>query len=284
MPPLRLLAFSLLGLGTNALVVQNRRSEGGRNESAGPTLFCFSVARPNTHDVETVKVQLLFGMLNRCEAYAVYSNVSSAELLGADVMAKVNLSSDGVAVSGSMEVPLDPQYHSALNAPVFHQVWQQVFKEGTYRRHDWTVKLDPDTVFLPDRLRWVLRQHHVGAYRERGQTHDRLPTAAALGNGGTDCQDMLGAIMVINREAMWVMEMNWHDVLNNNIKREDAMILNFMQWYCRCDEPEPRLLMGLCELSQRVPCQERVAMHPHKTADLMVKSAYALHTCAFPIM
>merc|ERR1740121_710691 len=35
----------------------------------------------------------------------------------------------------------------------FMRVWQQVFEDGKYKSYDWTVKVDPDTVWLPDRLR-----------------------------------------------------------------------------------------------------------------------------------
>merc|ERR1712217_108156 len=38
------------------------------------------------------------------------------------------------------------------------QVWKAVILAGEYRHHDWTVKADPDTVFLPQRLRPLLQK------------------------------------------------------------------------------------------------------------------------------
>lgn len=39
------------------------------------------------------------------------------------------------------------------------QAWQMVVWDGRYKDHDWTVKVDPDAVFFPERLRTVVRQH-----------------------------------------------------------------------------------------------------------------------------
>mmetsp|Transcript_133640 Transcript_133640/g.415616 ORF Transcript_133640/g.415616 Transcript_133640/m.415616 type:complete len:297 (+) Transcript_133640:83-973(+) len=275
----------LLPLTAEALRVQSWHGPASHGQNVTlppiPTLFCFCVARPSPVDVETLIAQLDMGMITRCDAYAVYSNVSAVQLLGAERVARLNLSSDGLAVNGSMDVAMDPTYHSALNAPIFHQVWQRIFREATYRKYDWTVKVDPDTAWLPDRLRWVLLTHPVGTFRGLGQSHPLSPRAAALGNGGSDCLDMLGPLMVINREAMGFMEALWHLVLGNNIPREDAMILNFMQWVCKCDEPEPRLLAAQeCPLSKSVPCSEKVGVHLGlKRAAGLAVSAYALHAC-----
>jgi len=48
---------------------------------------------------------------------------------------------------------------SWLNTLVFIKAWQLVKWDGRYQKHDWTVKVDPDAVFFPERLRTVVRQH-----------------------------------------------------------------------------------------------------------------------------
>lgn len=48
-------------------------------------------------------------------------------------------------------------WRSFANTDIFLAIWDEVFKKGTYARHDWTVKLDPDAVFLPDRLKIHLK-------------------------------------------------------------------------------------------------------------------------------
>jgi len=46
-------------------------------------------------------------------------------------------------------------WNSFANTDSFIEVWRQVFAEQAFRLQDWTVKVDPDTVFIP----WRLKQH-----------------------------------------------------------------------------------------------------------------------------
>lgn len=45
------------------------------------------------------------------------------------------------------------EWKSIKNTEVFAQVWRQVQADGKYLQHDWTVKVDADAVFIPDRLK-----------------------------------------------------------------------------------------------------------------------------------
>mmetsp|Transcript_70413 Transcript_70413/g.204182 ORF Transcript_70413/g.204182 Transcript_70413/m.204182 type:complete len:584 (+) Transcript_70413:2-1753(+) len=47
-------------------------------------------------------------------------------------------------------------WNSLVNTDVFVTLWKQVQARGNYKDYDWTVKVDPDTVFMPGRLRWHL--------------------------------------------------------------------------------------------------------------------------------
>jgi len=51
------------------------------------------------------------------------------------------------------------EFGTALNLDIFLLVWQKVIAVGRYKAHDWTVKADPDSVFIVDRLRDYLRMH-----------------------------------------------------------------------------------------------------------------------------
>lgn len=42
---------------------------------------------------------------------------------------------------------------TAANALVFMRAWRQVLHDVRYRAHDWVVKVDPDAVLIPGRLR-----------------------------------------------------------------------------------------------------------------------------------
>ena len=48
---------------------------------------------------------------------------------------------------------------TALNTEIFFKVWDRVFQDKRYLFHEYVVKVDPDTVFLVDRLRVALAFH-----------------------------------------------------------------------------------------------------------------------------
>merc|ERR1711972_536794 len=49
--------------------------------------------------------------------------------------------------------------NSWLNTEIFLQAWQLVFYDGRFKKHEWILKVDPDPVFFPDRLRDHMRPH-----------------------------------------------------------------------------------------------------------------------------
>lgn len=51
----------------------------------------------------------------------------------------------------------------ALNSEVFIRAWKRVFADAEYLSAKWTVKVDPDCVFLPGRLRTLLLQYDDGS-------------------------------------------------------------------------------------------------------------------------
>jgi hypothetical protein len=56
-------------------------------------------------------------------------------------------------------VPGHPDWTMMLNVNVFLRAWSKIGKLGHFRNHDWTVKVDVDAVFIPQRLRTRLAQH-----------------------------------------------------------------------------------------------------------------------------
>jgi len=83
---------------------------------------------------------------------------------------------------------------TVINTAVFLKVMEYVKEDKLYLNYDWTVKVDADCVFLPDRLRshlWGLRPPaNVPIYLKNNHLE-------GLGNSG-----FLGAIEVFSREAM----------------------------------------------------------------------------------
>mmetsp|Transcript_111821 Transcript_111821/g.340042 ORF Transcript_111821/g.340042 Transcript_111821/m.340042 type:complete len:447 (-) Transcript_111821:40-1380(-) len=109
-----------------------------------PSLFCFSLLRAGGLDMGLVRLQ----------------HARNASVFGCD---EFSLLSSGGAVR------LAPDYlvaglpgqeaRDSLGASDFLAAWQMVAKDGRYKRHDWTVKVEPDAVFFPERLRAILRSY-----------------------------------------------------------------------------------------------------------------------------
>lgn len=54
---------------------------------------------------------------------------------------------------GTVKSTYGGPFNLALNSDVFVNVWKKVFSTRKFDLCDWTVKVDPDAVFFPDRLR-----------------------------------------------------------------------------------------------------------------------------------
>jgi hypothetical protein len=88
------------------------------------------------------------------------------------------------------------------NTDVFINVWLQIQTDGTYKKYDWTVKVDPDAVLVPGRL-----QAHIRALRAPPDTPIYLKNNGmdkGLGNNG-----FLGAIEVFSQRALDIYFDNW---------------------------------------------------------------------------
>jgi len=47
------------------------------------------------------------------------------------------------------------------------RAWRKIFESGVYKQHDWVVKVDPDAVFFPERLRQHLKPQGDGAWSRK---------------------------------------------------------------------------------------------------------------------
>mmetsp|Transcript_79691 Transcript_79691/g.165555 ORF Transcript_79691/g.165555 Transcript_79691/m.165555 type:complete len:653 (+) Transcript_79691:187-2145(+) len=79
---------------------------------------------------------------------------------------------------------------SVHNIDSFTHAWTVVRDDGRWKKHDWTIKVDVDTVFLPERLRWHIQQW---ALPQGGRAYVRN-TAFKF--------HFLGAIEVLSREGL----------------------------------------------------------------------------------
>lgn len=158
--------------------------------SSAPSLFCASLCMPRTYEVGLLRAQYQRGRLGLfgCNEWVVYSNESlrlSPKGEEPVVCTKV--------MNGSLSAVIGGQYKTALNTQVFLRFWEKIITNMKAWVCDWVVKLDPDTVFLPARLRALL-------HTKQG------PLAAAEPDAGiylNNCHVGLhGPIEVLSRRAL----------------------------------------------------------------------------------
>jgi len=140
----------------------------------GTTLYCLTVAlskigpdkKPKFQDpkqIDLVKTQhhvktSIFG----CEMWSVFS----------DVPFQLTPGPPQVIFSTVVDFPkpaVRPNTKLWVNTLLFVNVWKKVLEEGHHAKYDWTVKVDPTTIFIPIRLRKILetqKQTDTGIYLE----------------------------------------------------------------------------------------------------------------------
>jgi len=128
------------------------------------TMFCFSVYTNNTgtskksHELELLTQQRARTVsIFACDASAVYSDVGVSLGGGANTIKVDDKEGDFHFAHRKKKDGQGPW----VNTGLFKQVWKAVGESSTYKKYDWTVKVDPDAVFLPARLkprvRWLIR-------------------------------------------------------------------------------------------------------------------------------
>jgi hypothetical protein len=117
------------------------------------TLFCFALMVPHTYEQQLLAWQFKANVsLFACEAYTVYSNATIWVTRGLTTS----------VVDSNLTCSKGGEFGTVLNLHIFLTIWTQVVREGLYLEHDWTVKVDPDAVFFPARLRGILRSYKEG--------------------------------------------------------------------------------------------------------------------------
>jgi len=115
------------------------------------SLFCFALMMPSGDEVSLMRELLRKSQgIFLCDSYSVFS--SEDVELSAGPPARV-----GTEIIGSVKCEYGGEFNLALNSEVFVRVWKKVFSDKLYVHHGWTVKLDPDAVFFPDRLLWQVK-------------------------------------------------------------------------------------------------------------------------------
>merc|ERR1719189_1548920 len=123
-----------------------------------PLLLCFVMCRVTGYEPELLNAQFYNKAgIFACDEHKVYSTGGVAHigsLLATEVVAPEanvgDFSDEGTATD------------SWLNTMTFIKAWDLLIDEGRWWTNDWTVKVDPDAVFFPDRLRTKVEPHTGG--------------------------------------------------------------------------------------------------------------------------
>jgi hypothetical protein len=110
-----------------------------------PSLFCFAVVRTTGYERDLMKAQHEQGAgIFDCDSFSILTADSNATI---DHVLSVQFA--GAPIVQSVD-------NTAGNTELFVHAWKQVIAQGTWKDHAFTVKADPDAVFVPKRLRWHL--------------------------------------------------------------------------------------------------------------------------------
>lgn len=149
------------------------------------TLYCFSVVRPDTAEANLLKWQHAHNTsLFACDESLVFS--SSAVQIAPGIVAR--------KVEHDLRCEHGGEFNTPLNTEIYRAVWTEVVKEARYLFFQWTVKVDPDSVFIPSRLRPLLANY------------PETPSGVYLNN----CHYGLhGSVEVFSRNAVSAFFIGW---------------------------------------------------------------------------
>jgi len=161
---------------------------------SGTSLFCYSVwvktavdmSKPN-HGLDLLRAQYKFKTsIFGCNDWEVFSDVDAEFGPGMSAVKLIDVDNEFTKL-----VRWDKK-SKYVNTPVFYQAWKAIRDHGKYEKQDWTVKVDPQTVFIPSRL--------TGFLATQGQTEN--------GDFFENCKGVFagyfGNIEVVDKKAMKV--------------------------------------------------------------------------------
>jgi len=113
-------------------------------ERYGVSLFCFAVMVPWGDERELLReAHAMSAGIFGCEDSAVYSSDAIEVAPGVET----------IVARDSLKCEYGGEFKTALNNDIFMDIWRKVVSDGVFAQRDWTVKVDPDSVFFPHRLR-----------------------------------------------------------------------------------------------------------------------------------
>jgi len=119
-----------------------------------PSLFCTTMVQPEGYEISLLREQYARGKLGlfACNEWAVYSN-TTMRLSPKNETPVLRTA----LINGSLSAEVGGSWSTALNTEVFIRFWDTVMADSKAWTCDWIVKIDPDAVWIPRRLRVLLQ-------------------------------------------------------------------------------------------------------------------------------
>lgn len=166
------------------------------------SILCLMVVRPYTYEIGLAIMQHKLGTgIFQCKHHLIYSN-QLIHLADGLLTRKFN-SSQYAEIGG--------KWKTALNTDIFMAFWRAVLTDGDYLKTSWTVKVDPDTVWFPHRLRPILLEQDKKNSTKGAGAYFSNCRAGVHGPIEVLSQNALRALALHSKQCFWAMNSwgNW---------------------------------------------------------------------------
>jgi hypothetical protein len=254
----------------------------GRSPASSDRLLCVAIVKPTKGD----ELELLYWQ--REHRLGIFACTKAVVLSNTDVL-PLPKSGDATEpikalkmTDSSMDVAYGGEWHSALNAPLFAEIWRNFLTQSnmqTLGEWDWVVKVDVDTVFIPHRLVSLIA---AGRKRLGSKAYDG---SLVLLHNRLHHVQLHGAIEIMSRQATNVFRDGLHLCVNDDEPKQEDLWL----YVCLRSLPgvamvvESDLLVEPWSVKPPRPplCQigtpRSVAFHPAKSIDKWTTCLHDIH-------
>eukprot|EP00419_Tripos_fusus_P070876 CAMPEP_0172905728 /NCGR_PEP_ID=MMETSP1075-20121228/175273_1 /TAXON_ID=2916 /ORGANISM="Ceratium fusus, Strain PA161109" /LENGTH=615 /DNA_ID=CAMNT_0013763021 /DNA_START=11 /DNA_END=1858 /DNA_ORIENTATION=+ len=168
-----------------------------------PSLFCFSVFQSHGYEPGLMRAQLRKKQgIFSCDEFAVIADANM--YLGLGPEGPVNTL---VIPHTTVGISKD---NTAANTLIFIHAWQEIYNDFRFSHHDWTLKVDPDAVIVPSRLRVHLT--NFTGQKVYVKNCNKYP-------GSSNWPMMFGSLEAISQRALWAY-MKGSDKCKNELEWE----------------------------------------------------------------
>lgn len=218
----------------------------------GRLLYCWVLVVPWTGEPDLLLLhqQLEAGILS-CDGFDVFSD------------RKMRIGSlDTIEISDlDLHCKINPQTRTVENTHIFRKAWKKVLDKLTWEQYEWTVKVDLDAVFFPDRLGVLLKDAWIRSH-------------AQIGNGVwlNNCwRGLHGPIEVLSMRAMQVYHQHWAECASVAATRpQEDVYLGSCMHHLRVHRHDAWSLLAEdhCDQPKYKECSGNwISYHPFKETD-----------------